>query len=163
LALACWEWACARAFADINPAAVKAMQRTVRENGLDGRVAVYRSDNLRDIPASERWDLVLGNPPHADSEWFRGHLITYDRGWRTHSEFFASVGQFLNPSGVIVLQENSYCSSADTFRPMIEAAGLCIVFVRDGVRGRTAENPLYYIGIARGGDELPKWVETAKS
>jgi methylase of polypeptide subunit release factors len=149
--------------ADINPAAVKAAERTVQENGLDGRVAVYRSDGLSSIPATERWDLVLGNPPHLDAEWHRGHLITYDGEWRAHREFFAAVGRFLNPGGVIVLQENSYGSSAETFRSMIEAAGLRILFVRDGVRGRTAENPLYYLGIARRGDTLPGWAMAAGS
>ena len=33
-------------------------------NGLAERVAVYRSDNLDGIRAFERWDLVVGNPPH---------------------------------------------------------------------------------------------------
>jgi hypothetical protein len=31
---------------------------------LAERVTVYRSDNLDGIPASEQWDLVVGNPPH---------------------------------------------------------------------------------------------------
>ena len=50
--------------ADINPEAVEACRRTVAQNGLAERVAVYRSDNLDAIPTSERWDLVVGNPPH---------------------------------------------------------------------------------------------------
>jgi 16S rRNA G1207 methylase RsmC len=50
--------------ADINPEAVRACQRTVSENGLSDRVSVYCSDNLLNIPATERWDLVVSNPPH---------------------------------------------------------------------------------------------------
>ena len=50
--------------ADVNPEAVAACRRTVARNGLEAKVAVHRSDNLRDIPASEQWDLVVSNPPH---------------------------------------------------------------------------------------------------
>ena len=50
--------------ADINPEAVDACRRTVIQNRLAERVAVYHSDNLDGIPASEQWDLVVGNPPH---------------------------------------------------------------------------------------------------
>ena len=43
--------------ADVNPEAVAACRRTVARNGLKSKVAVYQSDNLNDIPASEQWDL----------------------------------------------------------------------------------------------------------
>jgi tRNA1(Val) A37 N6-methylase TrmN6 len=43
---------------------VKACRLTVTQNGLAERVTVYHSDNLDGIPPSERWDLVVGNPPH---------------------------------------------------------------------------------------------------
>lgn len=45
--------------ADINPAAVRRCQNTVRLNHLEDRVSVYRSNNL-----NERWNLVVSNPPH---------------------------------------------------------------------------------------------------
>jgi len=47
------------AVADVNPEAVDACRRTVEDNGLGGRVAVYHADNLDGIPAAERWDLVV--------------------------------------------------------------------------------------------------------
>src|SRR5690349_9794644 len=50
--------------ADINSDAVRACERTVAYNRLEERVSIYHSDNLDNIPASERWDLVVGNPPH---------------------------------------------------------------------------------------------------
>src|ERR1017187_7290614 len=50
--------------ADINPDAVASCERTVHANKLSDRVSVYRSDNLRSIPRSEKWDLVVSNPPH---------------------------------------------------------------------------------------------------
>src|SRR5262249_328153 len=50
--------------ADINPEAIEACRRTVAENGLADRVAIYSSDNLDGIAPTEQWDLVVGNPPH---------------------------------------------------------------------------------------------------
>ena len=55
--------------ADVNPEAVEACRRTIAESGLKERVCVYQSDNLTDIPTSERWDLVVSNPPHFADDW----------------------------------------------------------------------------------------------
>lgn len=146
--------------ADVNPEAVAACRRTVEENGLATRVAVCRSDNLDGIPATEQWDLVVGNPPHfADSS--PGQLRYHDADWRLHRRFFASIGRFLKPGGMIVLLENNLGSTAETFRKMIEAAGLSIVFVH-GCEGRRTPYPrIYFIGIARRGDAVPAWASAA--
>ena len=50
--------------ADINPAAVEICRKTIAHNNLSDRVRVYLSDCLDDIPKTEQWDLVVGNPPH---------------------------------------------------------------------------------------------------
>jgi Methyltransferase small domain len=50
--------------ADINPEAVQACQCTIADNALSDRASVYCSDNLRNIPPTEQWDLVVSNPPH---------------------------------------------------------------------------------------------------
>lgn len=143
--------------ADINIEAVEACRRTIAENGLAGRVSVYRSDNLRNIPDSERWDLVVSNPPHFVDDWI-GDLRTYDDGWHIHRDFFTSVGVFLKSGGVIVLQENNRGSTGEIFRPMIEAAGLSIVFVAECRPERTSYDRFYFIGIMRRGDTPPAWV-----
>jgi predicted RNA methylase len=142
--------------ADINGAAVKACQRTIADNGLEDRVAVYRSDNLRDIPPSEQWDLVVSNPPHC-IDVAVGDRRTHDPDWSVHRGFFADVGRFLKPGGVIVLQEANNCSTAETFRPMIEEAGLAIVFVDYCAPERTVDVRYYYIGIMRAGETPPRW------
>jgi SAM-dependent methyltransferase len=142
--------------ADINPEAVEACRRTVWDNRLASRVAVYRSDNLAAIPEAEHWDLVVGNPPHfADTS--PGQLRYHDADWRLHRQFFASVGRFLKPGGVIVLLENNLGSTAETFRGMIESAGLSIAFVRNDEKSRTPYPRIYFIGIVRHGDAAPAW------
>jgi SAM-dependent methyltransferase len=146
--------------ADVNPEAVEACARTVEGNGLAERVAVYQSDNLDGIPAAERWDLVVGNPPHfADTS--PGQLRYNDKDWCLHRRFFESVGRFLKPGGMIVLLENNLGSTADTFRDMIEAAGFSIVFVHNCEGRRTPYPRIYFIGIGRRGDTAPAWALAA--
>src|SRR5262245_48283312 len=50
--------------ADINGEAIEACANTLRDNDLGGRVSTYISDNLKSIPYTEKWDLVVANPPH---------------------------------------------------------------------------------------------------
>jgi methylase of polypeptide subunit release factors len=142
--------------ADINDLAVAACRRTIADNRLANCVSVYHSDNLKGIPESERWDLVVSNPPHyADAH--SGELRSFDRDWHIHREFFGNVRRFIKPGGVIVLQENNQGSTVETFRGMIEEAGLRIVFTHDALPERTPGYQFYYIGIIRAGDASPVW------
>jgi methylase of polypeptide subunit release factors len=145
--------------ADINPAAVAACRRTIARNDLADRVDVYLSDNLKGIPATERWDLVVANPPHFDER--TDDLRTNDHGWNIHHGFFSTVASFLKPGAIIILQENNAGSTAETFRSMIEQSGLSIVFVHGCAPQRTPDYRFYYIGIMRTGDQVPAWAKMA--
>ncbi len=140
--------------ADINDQAVEACRRTVRANGLSDRVSVYESDNLKNIPASEQWDLVVGNPPFypASHQW---EIRSYDKDWHIHRSFFANVGRFLKPGGVIFLQEANDASTPDTFRDMIEDAGLAAVRVHNSKPGEFSH---FYLGVIRRGETPPAWL-----
>jgi predicted RNA methylase len=142
--------------ADVNSEAVEACRRTVAQNRLAERVTVYQADNLEAIPASEQWDLVVGNPPHF-VDVSPGELRYHDKDWKLHRRFFATIDPFLKRGGMIVLLENNCGSTAETFRSMIEAAGLQIVFVHNCEGRRTPYTRIYYIGVARRGDPLPAW------
>jgi hypothetical protein len=78
-----------------------------------------------------------------------GELRFFDERWSLHRDFFADVGKFLKPGGMIVVVENNHGSTAETFRSMIDEAGLCTVFVRNCEGRRTPYDRMYYIGIAR--------------
>ena len=142
--------------ADINPEAVASCKRTVEVNGLSDRVSVYQSDNLKNIPHSEKWDLVISNPPHFVDQ-YEGDLRAHDPDWRIHREFFATIGDFLNVGGVVVLQENNRGSTVETFRQMIEQSGLEIVFTDGDSPTLTKQSEFYYIGIMRRGEIPPQW------
>jgi 23S rRNA G2069 N7-methylase RlmK/C1962 C5-methylase RlmI len=110
--------------------------------------------------ASEQWDLVVGNPPHF-VDISPGELRFHDEDWELHRRFFATIGRFLKPGGMIVLLENNRGSTAETFRSMIEAAGLCIVFARNCEGQRTPYTRIYFLGIARRDDTVPALALTA--
>jgi methylase of polypeptide subunit release factors len=116
--------------ADINPSAVEACKATVQANGLEDRLSVHLSNNLHDMPATEAWDLVVGNPPHSGTDQllpWGDRLIYMDDGWRIHHDFYLNIARFLKPEGQIVIQENVTVSTADTFRTMIAEGGLKLI------------------------------------
>lgn len=115
---------------DINPKAVEISRKTASENNLMDKVAIYASDCFNDIPGTEKWDLVVGNPPWSKNDlmipsW--GREIKYkDLNFELHARFFRDVKKFLNPGANIVLLETFLCSSAEDFLPMINRAGLSL-------------------------------------
>ena len=116
--------------ADINPLAIEACSKTIQLNNLESKVRVYLSDNLKNIPSSEKWDLVVGNPPHFKlvcTKKASPEIIFLDKDWVLHREFYKDVGKFLKQNGTLVIQENSLRSSVESFREMIESNGLSIV------------------------------------
>jgi methylase of polypeptide subunit release factors len=140
---------------DINPAAVSSCQHTVRVNKLSDRVSVYQSDNLRSIPRSEMWNLIVSNPPHFIDQ-YEGDIRAHDPDWRIHRNFFETVSDHLAVDGVIVLQENNRGSVVETFRPMIEHSGFEIFFTHGDYSTLTKESSFYFIGIGRRG-QRPTW------
>ena len=135
--------------ADLNPDAIEVCRRTIDANGLSDRVRLYHSDCLDGIPSTERWDLVVGNPPHSGTDrllpW--GPTAIYkDAGWTLHDRFWRSVPSFLNPRAAVLIQEKSDLSKVSDFAGMIESNGLRIIHVSDA----GAVNPsIYYIGAIR--------------
>jgi 16S rRNA G966 N2-methylase RsmD len=140
--------------ADINEQAVEACRRTIRANGLAERVSLYQSDNLHSIPPSEQWDLVVGNPPFYNEArpWC---IRSHDKDWSIHRRFFADVGRFLKPGGVILLQEANDASTPENFREMIHDAGLSVVLTHNV---KPSDMSHYYLGIVRRSESPPNWL-----
>ena len=112
------------------------------------------SDNLKSIPASEQWDLVVGNPPFYPKthDW---EIRSHNKDWHIHRGFFANVGRYLKRGGVILLQEANDASAPETFREMIEQAGMTTVLVHNSKPG---EYSIYYLGVMRRGETPPAWL-----
>ncbi len=165
-----FEWCCGPAFigfsliaenvckciclADINPEAVKCIQKTVAENRLEHRVTYYASDNFNAIPRSESFDFVIGNPPMHYNSGPLKNLCFHDPGWSIRQLFYANVLKYLNKGAFLFISEaepfkkNLYIPGSpvphrqcprpplDDFMEMIEDSGLRYV---DTVRYMTLE------------------------
>lgn len=118
--------------ADINSEAVEVCKETIKNNNLESKVFVYTSDCLDNIPETEKWDLVVGNPPHwfcADENQYKKDIRSFDPDFRIHKKFYRDIRRFLKPDGSVLLQENGMATTVDDFREMIEQNGLKIVDV----------------------------------
>jgi methylase of polypeptide subunit release factors len=117
---------------DIYSPSVEAARHTAKENNLEDVVRVYEGDGVLVLPENEKFDLVVGNPPHFPErnmiEFFfhEDQRIYLDKGWRLHRQFFANIRKHLTQNGQIILLENSWGSHIDTFREMIENNGMRI-------------------------------------
>jgi hypothetical protein len=88
-----------------------------------------------EIPDSTKFDLIVSNPPHWNSNLdtlYSKMPSTTDRtnlddDWLVHQNFFKNIKKNLADDGVILLQEQTYASCPDTFRKWVNSAGLSIV------------------------------------
>jgi methylase of polypeptide subunit release factors len=133
--------------ADINPKAVLACRSTIQINRLEDGCYAYVSDVFDSIPKTEKWDLIVGNPPHWPQSFIvenRPHwpqslyderdLRNHDIGLGIHRRFFEHARSFLKPGGSILLQENSLATTQLDFECMISDGGFHLVDVSKQTR-----------------------------
>lgn len=102
---------------------------TVKNTPFESKVSTYLTSTLAGLNDFEKFDLVVGNPPHYveytsnDSNQTR---ICRDDNWDTHLDFFKHIKSHLTDDGIILLQENQKGSTVKTFESMIDQAGLVI-------------------------------------
>jgi methylase of polypeptide subunit release factors len=120
---------------DIYLPAIESIKTTVKKNSsrCQDRVFYHHCSSVADLPDDWKFDLVVANPPHWNSDV--QHLISQinfndricaDHGWKIHNDFFSSIKKYLLPDAVILLQEQSYASGPDMFKFMIEQNGMYI-------------------------------------
>jgi methylase of polypeptide subunit release factors len=111
--------------ADIEKESVECCRRTIEENHLEKRAEVYLSDGLSQIPP-QKWDLVVGNPPHFSERQInlpQNTIINVDTNWDIHRNFYKNIGKYLNPDASILLVENGRGSNPAFFEGMIRESG----------------------------------------
>jgi predicted RNA methylase len=108
---------------DINPDAVAAARDTVKRHGLQDVVSIYESDGLAQIPETEKWSLVVSNPPHFKDQ-YEDSIRHFDDDWKIHQRFYSGLKRHMQPDGVVLLQENFEGSDAREFVEMIRSGGL---------------------------------------
>lgn len=111
-------------FSDYYDIAIQDCLDTASNNGLSDKVHGYITGEIGSIPESDKWDLVIGNPPHAfgstdqirklysdpyDSSVENILRIISDEGMAIHKEFFTNIKKHLLPDADIFLYEPPYC------------------------------------------------------
>lgn len=126
---------------------------TVQNNHCDHRARFRNLDRVALLPESDRFDLVVANPPHyltcpGDANYQR---IAVDQRWQAHEEFYGSIGRHLNPGATILMQENQAGSllGPAEFMPMIERNGLAVTGYWTSARyfDRAGPTQIYYLEI----------------
>jgi SAM-dependent methyltransferase len=113
--------------ADVNPKAIEAIKETIKNNNLQDKVTVYQSDCLDSIPRTERWDLVVGNPPWHLCSKYKKNIIVCDPEGKVHKKFYRDINKFLKPSGSILFIEGGEYTNIINFKGMIEGNGFKII------------------------------------
>ena len=138
-------WCETLALADVEPGSIETARRTAIHNGIEDRVSAYVSDALDQIPPTERWDLVVANPPHFLPDPDRpGDVQVFDADWDVHRRFYAAVERHMRPGGLVVMAENRAGSDPRLFEQMIREGGGEPVLVHPGTDVRGEPNGLYY-------------------
>jgi len=95
---------------DVNPAALACVRESASR--LGHTVRVYESDNLKQIPHEETFDLIVANPPNYSniqeshpSGYMRYDLRPSDLDWKLHREFYQGIRPHLRPEGKILISE----------------------------------------------------------
>lgn len=166
-----YEWCCGPAFigyallahhfgtslclSDIYPPAIQAVKDTAKINKIEDRVNVYQGDGVSALPEHEKFDVVVGNPPQFPNRIMLEYLyardpkinprIYIDPEWSLHKKFFQGIREHMTQNGLVVLTEASGGSHVETFRPLIEEAGLVLEGWKWPKRGRD----MYYLFIRR--------------
>jgi methylase of polypeptide subunit release factors len=114
-------------FSDYYPAAIRDCLDTAKNNGLSNKVHGYVTGQIGTISENDKWDLVIGNPPHAfgsikqtkslyggmDKSSIKNILrVVCDEGMAIHKEFFTNIKKHLLPDADIFLYEPVECVSS---------------------------------------------------
>ena len=143
--------------ADINKEAVACCLKTIHENNLYEKVTLYHSDCFDNIPETEQWDMVVGNPPHfheVHDEFRTPDLLYLDVDWDLHRRFYSQITKYIKPNGLILNTINIEGSNIETFRGFIEKNGFEVIYYEQAPFSRDIDI-IYYIGCVKKGVENP--------
>ena len=95
---------------DINKKSVHFLRKTVKKKNYN--VRSYVSDNLKQIPKHEKFDLVVSNPPNYCNiqkshplGFLREDLRPSDINWEIHKDFYNNISDYLNENAKMFISE----------------------------------------------------------
>jgi len=131
------------------------------------KISIYPGSTLENIPESEKFDLVVANPPHYTSKYFASISLGYDKmgivmgprnaeilvdeKWQAHTNFYRDIKKHLTPDGIILIQENQAGSPHrnGSFNMIIENAGLKVTGVFNSLQHYDPQSAMqiYYLEV----------------
>lgn len=106
-------------FSDVYFAAIDNVKLSAKLNGIEDLVTAYQTGSVSEIPDTERFDLVVSNPPHCPESSLNATVdkdnlyydnakrLVVDEGWGVHRDFFANIKLKLADDADIFLWEVS--------------------------------------------------------
>jgi 16S rRNA G966 N2-methylase RsmD len=135
---------------DFYYSAIDYIEQTIKENNCANKVTAYLLKDLALLPAVEKFDLVVANPPHVevrDIFYYNANRISCDSNWQAHRNFFKNIKNHLTDDGIILLQEAHEGSTPETFKHFVNDAGLKITDHYGLTSNSFDENRVYYLEI----------------
>lgn len=137
---------------DSNVNAINYAQQTIKNTPYQDLVTTYNISTIKNLPAVEKFDLIVSNPPHFCSEiYWQEHVhqntkqIYLDKNWEIHKDFFTNIKSHLSNDGIIILQESSWGCGVNTFDSFLNDSGL---MVKDHYPEFTKHSyPIFYLEI----------------
>lgn len=139
-------------FVDYYDKAIEHCIKTAEINEIVDKVSAVSSSRIYGIPSSDKWDLVISNPPHSwnleeSRETLResGHFssdrdienrcrILVDDGMEQHKDFFSEIRSRLTDSADIFIIEHDLSKTED-FKDMADKGGLYFVDMYECLMG----------------------------
>jgi methylase of polypeptide subunit release factors len=116
---------------DLNIFNLNVLDRALKRNGLSksigSEINFWLSNGLTNIPANEKFDLIISNPPHFPhgdytSDRFSPDVLgTFDANWSFHANFYARCHEHLTPNGEVWFLENGEAAKEGDLLPFIAA------------------------------------------
>ena len=95
---------------DINKETISYVDKSAKKHGYN--VRSYHSDNLKQIPKEEKFDLVIANPPNYCNiqedhvlGYLRHDLRPSDIDWKIHKDFYNNITKHLTDDAVMFISE----------------------------------------------------------
>jgi hypothetical protein len=132
---------------DVDKRSIDAVQLTATANGITDLVTTFVSDGLNDVPETEKWDLLVCNPPQLQPRVATDvdTAFTFDPDWKLHRNAYSGLKKFMKLGGHAIFLEAKYETSAKTFAPMVEAGGGKIVAEIPAKDFRGREDDRYFV------------------
>jgi len=108
-------------FNDYYEFATSMCKKTALDNNIADKVTVYTTANISNIPTTEKYDLVIGNPPHVwepilfendnspdEKDKMNLTRCLVDYNMETHNKFFTHIRDYITDDADLFIVENDH-------------------------------------------------------